>query len=436
MKWLFANVANKKENFIGGNIRSFYHNWEQITSDKTILSWVRGVHIDYDPSLRQLYVPPQRLFCPEENQFIDKKVQLLLQQGVIEHSLHEEGEIISTVFLTEKKDGGFRLILNLKAFNNQMINVHFKMETLEHVIQMMKPGAYMASIDWADAYFSVPVAKDHRRVLKFIWRDELFEFTCLPMGLCEAPRKFTKLGKTLFSHLRKWGHENAIYLDDSWLQSDSFPLCLNNVRDTVLLSDTVGFTINFEKSHLVPTQRIEYLGCILDSLLMAVFLTPQKTQKVQDHSKYFLEQKSCSLRMLAQLIGRFISCKVVVLHAPVFYKRSEIFKNQMLRLHGGDFEAVVDIPDFVFEDVQWWKENIGSQVRFLEVSPIVLDIFTDACDTGWGASCNEQRVGGNWTCDTEEQELVSHQLQGTASGLLCCKGLSKGKIGYTCQTVY
>ena len=60
----------------------------------------------------------------------------------------------------------------------------------------------MASIDFADAYFSVPV-KEHRLVLKFNWKGQLFQFTCLPMGLYEAPRKITKLGKTLFSHLRK-----------------------------------------------------------------------------------------------------------------------------------------------------------------------------------------------------------------------------------------
>ena len=80
------------------------------------------------------------------------------RKGVIEHTKHEKGEVISTIFLVEKKDGGFRLILNLKPFNAQMDNIHFKMETLGNVIQMMKPGAFMASVDFTDAYFSVPVA--------------------------------------------------------------------------------------------------------------------------------------------------------------------------------------------------------------------------------------------------------------------------------------
>ena len=313
---LKSSILNTKENFKGGKLKYFIHNWEQITSDETILSWVRGVHIGFEPGLRQLFVPSQRSFGPEEDNFVNQKVNELLQKGIIEPSSHEDGEIISTIFIVEKKGGGYRLILNLKPFNDQIENVHFKMETLENVIQMMKPASFMASIDWADAYFSVPVAKEHRLVLKFIWKGQLYEFTCFAMGLCEAPRKFTKLGKTLFSHLRKWGHENAIYLDDSWLQSDTFLQCLDNVSDTVSLSDALGFTINFEKSHLIPTQRIEYLGCILDSLLMAVFLTPQKTRKIQDLSQAFLTFDRCSIRRLAQLLGCFISCKVVVPPCP------------------------------------------------------------------------------------------------------------------------
>ena len=127
------------------------------------------------------------------------------------------------------------------------------------------------------------------------------------MGLCESPRKFTKLGKVLFSHLRKWGHENAVYLDDSWLQSDTFWLCLQNVLDTVMLSDAVVFTINFKKSQLIPAQQIEFLGCILDSHHMAVYLTPQKMKNIQEACEAFLNLTDCSIRKLAQLLGIFVS---------------------------------------------------------------------------------------------------------------------------------
>ena len=37
---------------------------------------------------------------------------MLLHKGVIKHSVHEEGEFISSMFLRPKKDGSYRMILN------------------------------------------------------------------------------------------------------------------------------------------------------------------------------------------------------------------------------------------------------------------------------------------------------------------------------------
>ena len=50
---------NTNRNFRGSKLQLFIDNWEQITSNKTILSWVRGVHIDFDPTSQKIFVPKQ-----------------------------------------------------------------------------------------------------------------------------------------------------------------------------------------------------------------------------------------------------------------------------------------------------------------------------------------------------------------------------------------
>ena len=60
----------------------------------------------------------------------------------------------------------------------------------------------MTSIDLKDAYYSIPIAEEHQKYLKFIWRDQLYAFTSLPMGLTSGPRIFTKVLKPIFSYLR------------------------------------------------------------------------------------------------------------------------------------------------------------------------------------------------------------------------------------------
>ena len=108
-----------------------------------------------------------------------------------------------------------------------------------------------------------------------------FEFTCMPNGLSPAPRMFTKLLKPVFSTLRKLGHANVVYIDDSLLQGATVENCSLNVNDTACLLDSLGFTVHPEKSVFKPSQSITFLGFILNSLSMTIRLTEEKASKIK-----------------------------------------------------------------------------------------------------------------------------------------------------------
>lgn len=59
----------------------------------------------------------------------------------------------------------------------------------------------MASIDLKDAYLSVTIWEGHQKYLRFVWNSQLYEFQCLPFGLCSSPRVFTKLLKPVLARL-------------------------------------------------------------------------------------------------------------------------------------------------------------------------------------------------------------------------------------------
>ena len=101
------------------------------------------------------------------------------------------------------------------------------------VLHMVKPRCFMASIDLKDAYYSVPIATVDQKYLKFQWRGKLNKYVCFPNGLAFCPRKFIKLFKTVYSHLRQLGHLSASHIDDSYLQGDDYDDCERNVWDTV-----------------------------------------------------------------------------------------------------------------------------------------------------------------------------------------------------------
>ena len=96
----------------------------------------------------------------------------------------------------------------------------------------------------------------------------------MPQGIACAPRLFTKLMKPVYSSLRSKGLVSSGYLDET---KDS---CLNNVQETYSLLNNLGFSPNDEKSVTVPTQIIEHLGFVLNSIDMTVTLTDDKMLKL------------------------------------------------------------------------------------------------------------------------------------------------------------
>ena len=57
-------------------------------------------------------------FSPHESQVIDNEIQKLLNIGVIKEVEHHPEEFISPIFVIPKKDGEYRMILNLKELNS------------------------------------------------------------------------------------------------------------------------------------------------------------------------------------------------------------------------------------------------------------------------------------------------------------------------------
>ena len=61
------------------------------------------------------------------------------------------------------------MILNLKKLNNYIQSKHYKMESLQNVLYMVRPGTWMASVDLKDTYYLVPIHKEYQKYFKFVW---------------------------------------------------------------------------------------------------------------------------------------------------------------------------------------------------------------------------------------------------------------------------
>ncbi len=201
------------------------------------------------------------------------------------------------------------------------------METLKSALSTIQPGDWFGSLDLKDAYFSISVAKQHRKYLRFIWKDRQFQFCDLPQGLSSSPRVFTKVLKPMYATLRQQGHSNVPYIDDSLLRAPCFDECCQNINNTVELADRLGFTVHPVKSVVEPTQVIVFLGFILNSINMTVRLTPDRIKNFVELCMQISSKVVITIREFATVIGKMVAAEPGIEYAPLYYKR--------LRTHSG-----------------------------------------------------------------------------------------------------
>ena len=161
----FVNTAS---NFRAGNIARFVDKWTRVSGDPWIANTVMGVAIPFWERPLQSAVPFPFKLSQEERGVMDSQIGRLLEKGVVEFASPEEGQFISNVFLRPKANGEYRLILDLTELNKLVLYEHFKMTSLSTVIEMMRPGCWMGSVDLKDAYYSVPMPYECRKYLRFV----------------------------------------------------------------------------------------------------------------------------------------------------------------------------------------------------------------------------------------------------------------------------
>ena len=134
-----SQLKNECDNFRAGRVAQFYENWRELTHDQEILRDIRGSNIESNTTPQQHELSCKQ-FSEDDTLIIESEVEKLLSKGVIEPAQHEQGEILSNIFIRPKTDGTCRLILNLKEFNKQVSYCHFKMDTLNTIINGLIHG--------------------------------------------------------------------------------------------------------------------------------------------------------------------------------------------------------------------------------------------------------------------------------------------------------
>ena len=101
-----------------------------------------------------------------ETEIVDAEISKLLSEGVIVNTTREPNYYGFRIFTRTKKDGNYRMILNLKTFNEFLKFKHCKLESIEDALDLITEGCYFGSVDLKDAYYSIPIHENYQKYLK------------------------------------------------------------------------------------------------------------------------------------------------------------------------------------------------------------------------------------------------------------------------------
>lgn len=403
--------------FIAGGTRFNLRAWEQVTHDKVILGYTQGVKIDFVNWPEQWDILSEFRHSEKARDLISREILALQEKGVLEETRECEGQYLSNVFIRPKPNGKVRLIIDLSDLKVDLEYKHFKMENLQTAIDLCVPGCFLGSLDLSDVYYSVPVHEEDRKYLRFRWGEKTFQYTCLPNGLAQAPRKFTKILKPVFGKLQQDGHSCFGYIDDTFVMGETFEGCLNSLNKLRELLIALGFKIHPTKSVFKPVQEITFLGYIINSVEMTVRPTQEKVEKM---IRAILELKGkirARIREIAGIGGLMVDYVKGVEYGKAHYRHLEINKIKGLAWHKGNFEAEVKISESARKDLAWWEINFKSAFRRIWISVPGLVLTTDASGSGWGAVFGENKTNGRWDQEEREEHINILELKAVLFGL-------------------
>ena len=266
----------------------------------------------------------------------------------------------------------------------------------------------MTRIDLKDAYLVITIHQQYHRFLRFHWEDQDYEFVCLPFGLASAPRVFTKVMRTVVTFLRNRGIRCVIYLDDLLLMNKSPSTLKEHTTLTLDLLEALGFLVNYPKSHLTPSQEMEYLGFLIDSTQKELRLPKAKLDQIRTEASQILTSKETSARHLAQLIGKMSAAILAIYPAPLHYRSLQALKHKALARCG--YDGHITLSEEAKVDLRWWTNNLTQwNGQTMSQLPPQCTIETDASSVGWGAFCQGEATGGCWS--VEEKGLHINELE-------------------------
>ena len=374
----------------GGRLSTFWQVWEAKRAHPRVVTILKeGYCLNFrlKPPLTKVPVIRSKYLNREKQQFLIKAVyQMIDKRAITPVQKVTSLGFCSCLFLVPKTGKRWRPVIDLSVVNQYLHIPTFKMETAENIRDSLQEGEWVTSLDLTDAYFHIPIHPRFQKYLRFNIGYRSYQFTALPFGIATAPLEFTMVAKEVKLMALAEGIRIHQYIDDWLIRAKTKQQCQENAHRLIHLVQILGWIINFEKSDLISTPEIEFLGCKFDLRVGLVFPTQSKIDRLLEKTVSMLESPQTSPRKLMSLIGSMASMEKTIPLGRLHMRPLQWYLKTHWR-YPQSLYIPVPVSQVLKQHLQWWTNlsNLrrGSPLHQKECN---LLLFTDASLKGWGGS--------------------------------------------------
>ncbi|XP_039528978.1 uncharacterized protein LOC120480100 [Pimephales promelas] len=280
-----------------------------------------------------------------------------------------------------------------------------------HLIKLAGYGAWLAKADITDAFKIMPIHPSDWHLFGVKWESLFYFAVRLTFGSRSSPNIFNCLSEALcWILLNVCKLPFVLHLLDDFLLID-FPSTQSSVLDSLksLFSD-VGVPLSIEKT-MGPATSLEFLGIILDSVLMQASLPDDKLSRIRAVLESFLVARTASKRDMLSLLGHLNFAMRIIPQGRSFISRLLTLAHSVDRL-----QDVIFLDDGCRSDLRFWSHLLnnwnGISFFYNDVyeSSVALELFTDAAPSkGFGGFFQGQWFSEKWLSDVSAQRRTRIQ---------------------------
>ena len=352
--------------------------------------------------------PKQRKFDSDRTIKIEKEINKLLELKILE--INKTQKIFPNhVFIlsSEHRSTKDRLIFDMSVLNKSINKKKFSMTGMSEIIPHIFENEFACSFDISKAYYHVPINPKYSKYFSFPFNNQNFSFRAMPFGLCTAPYLFTKFISPILEHLRIL-HKIIIfsYLDDFLLLDKSETKLAEAIKITISTFEDLGFLINKDKSILIPTSEIQFLGVNFHLKKKTMSNSERLINKMMKESQDLIDKSQINRLQLEKFIGlaNFMSGYMSQgrhhLHPVIKISNSYIHKVDRYQL----FSNRSDLQKCL---VHWTKIESFQEIPISKILPQI-SLEVDSSNKGWGAALVRENHLSNYQGDWSPQDKSKH----------------------------